>query len=482
MPLIQRNSLTFSNLVYATGNYVNPKWIYSLSPSKVGNDAPQWNASKIFNYPIDTGNIRIGEYLYFTGSTWQTLPAEGGSGIYFTANDGIVMDGSVLKMSGVGSLTQLNFSQNPDNYIHSGVLIKDKVDGFVNLESVFIGSDSYDNSEKFYNVAIGRYCMSYSSGDRNVAIGSNSLSLTGADDCIAIGTDVLSNILNFSYSNIAIGSYSVNSASSVGDVIAIGQSAFNSVDTASHSVSIGYFAGALSKNIYNCIFIGDGAGSYSQGSNNVYIGSNAGQYSSGNNNTEILSGTGVSSLGNLSEKINIGNVLYGDLTTKKIAVGNVSINNFNPSGSLEVVSSGNPSLFLSSHSGYTYDFLTCKSNLTVFKIDYLGNASGNTAVFNTISGAISQQIVQSTGLALTDYYHGKIIEHTGVSTGVYTIGSITVPSWQCTLVNYGGGISVESGSNIIRSKSNFRNISTLHSYGSIYRRPNGEFFLCGELN
>lgn len=632
MPLIQRNSPTFSNLVYTTGNYSNPVWINSLSPYKVGNHIAQWNASKLSSFPIDTGNIRSGEYLYFTGSGWQTFPAQGGtgiisgsgglvnigsyfggksidiphptytgtsgnrflsrtkineansfrlsdsgifglceyksssdvnisiicergmdeilvsealfknsidplvdfnaeitihennfeflpgdilgfyfnscdsdlagiylsawgnslygggsggsggSGIYFTAQDGVVLSGSILSMSGVGSLTRLNFQQNPNYYIHSGILITDSLDGFVNLENTFVGTDTQNSLENFYNVALGRYCMSYASGDRNIAIGSNSLSFVGSEDSIAIGTEALSNTLNISYSNIGIGSYSLNSSNSIGNIVAVGESAFNSTSSAGHSIGIGYFAGSLSRNIYNSIFIGEGAGSYSVGSGNTYFGYNAGQYSSGNNNIEILSGMDNSKIADRSNKINIGNLIYGDLAGKKLAIGNVSSSNFNPSGFVEVVASGSPALFVSSHSGYIYDFLSCKAGSVVFKIDCSGNVSGNNANFNIISGAISPSIVQSTGLLLTDFYHGKIIEHTGISLGVYTIGSVTIPSWQCTLVNYGGGISVASGSNIIRSKSNFTNISTLHSYGSIYRRPNGEFFLYGELN
>lgn len=634
MPVIQRkyNSLNLNNIIYATGNYTNPVWINSLSPYKVGNNIAQWNASKLLNFPIDTGNIRSGEYLFFTGSGWQTLPAQGGtgiisgsggfvnidsyfggrsidiphstyvgtsgnrflsrtkinesnafrladsgilglceyksssdvnvsvicergideilvsdvlfgnsinplvdfnaeitiyennfeflpgdilgfyfnscdsdlagiylsawgnslysgggsgsgeSGIYFTAQDGIVLDGSILRMSGVGGLTKLNFQQNPNYYIHSGILIKDSLDGFANLENTFIGTDTQNNLENFYNVALGRYCMSYASGDRNIAIGSNSLSFIAAEDSIAIGTEALSNTLNFSYSNIAIGSYSLNSSTSIGNVIAIGESSFNSTNLAGHSIGIGYFAGSLSENIYNSIFIGEAAGSRSIGSNNVYVGYNAGQYSSGNNNIEILSGMDNSKIADRSNKINIGNLIYGDLAGKKLAIGNVSSPNFNPSGFVEVVASGSPALFVSSHSGYTYDFLSCKAGSVVFKIDCSGNVSGNNANFNIISGAISPSIVQSTGLLLTDFYHGKIIEHTGISLGVYTIGSITISSWQCMIVNFASGVVIASGSNVIRSFSGYNKISGLYSSANMYRRPNGEFYLYGNLS
>ena len=100
----------------------------------------------------------------------------------------------------------------------------------------------------------------------------------------------------------------------------------------------------------------------------------------------------------------------------------------------------------------------------------------------TISGALSPAIVQSTGLLLDNSFHGKIIEHTGVVSGVYTIGTITIPSWQCMIVNYGSGLTIASGSNTIRSYSGYVNINDLYGSASMYRRPNGEFFLYGALN
>jgi len=484
MPLIQRNSLTFSNLVYSSGRYQNPVWISSLSPSKVGSGEPQWNASQILGYQIVQNSINSGEYLYFTGSGWITLPASGGSGgsgVYFTAESGVILDGSVLKMGGTGQLSKLNF-ESPSYYgSHSGVVISDLLNGFINYENIFIGSATPADLEGYMNVSIGSDSMIYSSGDRNVAIGRNSLAFSSSEECVAIGVEAVSNIVNFSYSNVGIGSYSLSSSSSIGNMLAIGDSAFNSVNVGSHSIAIGYYAGSLSSGLYNDIFIGDGAGGYSSGSGNIYIGINAGNHSLGSNNFELLTGSSSSAVGNLSNKLNISNFIRGDSSEKKVSIGHVS--NFNPSGFLHVLSSGSPGIVIEYPSSNIYNFLTCLSGSSgVLNVDYSGNISGNNAVFNIISGALSPSIIQSTGLALTDYYHGKIIEHTGVSIGVYTIGSITVPSWQCTLVNYGGGISVASGSNIIRSKSNFTNISTLHSYGSIYRRPNGEFFLYGELN
>jgi hypothetical protein len=55
MPIIQRNTLTLQNVVYTTGNYIDPNWIVSLSPNKVGSGVAQWNAGQLQGYSISTG-------------------------------------------------------------------------------------------------------------------------------------------------------------------------------------------------------------------------------------------------------------------------------------------------------------------------------------------------------------------------------------------------------------------------------------------
>ena len=68
MPLIQRNQLTLSNLVFTTGNYVNPNWIISLSPAKVGSGIAQWNAAQLQGRPIYTGVPGTGTALSWNAS------------------------------------------------------------------------------------------------------------------------------------------------------------------------------------------------------------------------------------------------------------------------------------------------------------------------------------------------------------------------------------------------------------------------------
>lgn len=573
MPLIQRNSLSFSNLVYTSGHYTNPSWIVSLLPSKVGNNNAQWNASKIMNYPVSMTGASSGNFLMFTGAGWAVVPSSGGgSGIYFSAQSGVALVDTVLKMGGVGQLTTLNFEQNAMYYMHSGVVINDLVDGFINLENVLIGTNFGSNIENYHNVGLGRYTMSNTSGNRNVALGSNALSYSNAEDCIAIGTDASSYSSNLFYSNISLGMYSLTSSTSVGTTISIGESSFNSVNQVGHSVAIGYYAGSLSSNVYNSIMVGESAGSYSSGSGNIFIGYNSGSSSVGNNNFEIMTGTGTSKIGSQSNKLNLLNLAYGDISNKKIALGNVTSGNFSPAATLEIVPN-DTAISISAQAINSYNFFTCKNgSLTSFNIDSSGNVSGvslelskglklyngtptNTSnqLYNVsstlywngfpvtgvsyssnsgillsgnifilggtgelnkltvkspstthenvleiknsagtvvssisnsgvMSGGLAPAILTSNGITLNDSHHGKIIEHTGVSAGTYTVGTITIPSWQCTLVNFGGGITIASGTNVVLSRSGYLSISELYTSAAIYRRGNGQFFLYGNLN
>ena len=115
MPLIQRNRLTLSNVVFTTGNYVNPSWIVSLSPAKVGSGIAQWNAAQIRGYPIYTGIPTSGQVLAWTSSGWYP------SGVTSTnTNFGFVyLDGTIS-----GNLSTTNPTLIESSPISSGDCIK----------------------------------------------------------------------------------------------------------------------------------------------------------------------------------------------------------------------------------------------------------------------------------------------------------------------------------------------------------------------
>jgi len=127
MPITQRNTLAPNNLVYTTGNYINPLWILSLAPAKVGSGIPQWNASQLQGRYVSPNYPLIGDVLQWNGSSWFPTGVAGG-GTYtstgvmsFNSRTGVV----VLTSGDVtGALTYTPYNNtNPSGYITSSNVI-----------------------------------------------------------------------------------------------------------------------------------------------------------------------------------------------------------------------------------------------------------------------------------------------------------------------------------------------------------------------
>jgi hypothetical protein len=175
MPVVQRNSLVLNNVVYTTGNYVNPSWITSLNPSKVGNTVAQWNASQIQGIPVYTGIPTSGQVLAWTSSGWfpTTITTGGNSSISGTITTGFsTLDGSVS-----GYLSNTN-STLVDSYpISSGNCIKyitkAVYSGAIHASEILIASDGTD-------AYMTEYGTVYSSGNLinfNVSYSSSNINL-----------------------------------------------------------------------------------------------------------------------------------------------------------------------------------------------------------------------------------------------------------------------------------------------------------------
>lgn len=296
MPLIQRNSLTFSNLVYTTGNYQNPQWLTSLSPAKVGSGVAQWNAAQIMGYPVGTSGAVSGEFLMFTGSGFKMFPASGGvggSGTEYFADSGVRLVGDTFIMGGTGFLTSLTTTQTiPSN-------------------KVFVSKGAPAQTASVIEAQ------------------------------------------NSSSSVI----FSVSPNGSFGCTLQSGN-------------SIGFTMKSAVQQQFNYVEIQ-------------------------NDNADI-----------------------------------------------------------------------------VFAVTPSGSMSG------TIAPAISGT---SSNVTLDDSHNGYIVEYTGTSSGTITLGSISMPSWNCMVVNIGSGLSISGGSNTVRSPGNLLKSRTQYSSISIYRRANGEFLLGGDL-
>ena len=101
----------------------------------------------------------------------------------------------------------------------------------------------------------------------------------------------------------------------------------------------------------------------------------------------------------------------------------------------------------------------------------------------SISGAIAPGIIttSSSPYSLTDAHHGKIVEYTGTSSGTFNIGTITVPGWNCMLVNLESGILVGANGNTLYSPDNMSGTRTKYSSLSLYYRGSNTFVLAGDL-
>ncbi len=129
---------------------------------------------------------------------------------------------------------------------------------------------------------------------------------------------------------------STNASGATGSAMVGFYTGFNSIDL-SYSQVVGYFAGLSASGERNT-YIGEYGGAYSSGTYNTFIGHQAGFYCKGSQNIEILaSGASNSVIDNYSNKLHIGNTIIGDMSSKKLAIGNVDASNITPDATLEIL-------------------------------------------------------------------------------------------------------------------------------------------------
>jgi hypothetical protein len=158
----------------------------------------------------------------------------------------------------------------------------------------------------------------------------------------------------------------------------------------------------------------------------------------------------------------------------------VGINSQTPSGTLDIniASATDKGLIVRSFAGGTGNIFEVQNSAGTPLLSI--SASGS------ISGAISPTILATTsGITLTNEHHGDIIEYTGTAgSGTFTLGTdtqITIPSWNCMIVNIGSGVIISSGTNTMRSPGGLNKSRTQYSSISIYRRGTNDFMLGGDL-
>ena len=140
------------------------------------------------------------------------------------------------------------------------------------------------------NIAIGSGSMSTSTsiGNNNIAIGKNALRLNTANSNVAIGIQALE-VNNSGSDNVAIGPYTLLRSSVGSNSVAIGTGALQFFNSVGMNLAIGGLALANLTTGNSNLAFGPSAGFNSNGSNNIFIGYEAGYNENGSNKLYISS-------------------------------------------------------------------------------------------------------------------------------------------------------------------------------------------------
>ena len=136
----------------------------------------------------------------------------------------------------------------------------------------------------------------------------------------------------------------------------------------SYTLAVGSGAGYRAKGKHN-VMVGGDCGAYSSGVDNIFIGVRAGFHTSGNNNLEISTccDTLLPSGTVTSYKLNISETIVGDISTKRLAIGNVDATNLSPNATLEIVPSGTDVALLASGDVHISGNVLVDGNFTLLK-------------------------------------------------------------------------------------------------------------------
>jgi|GEM_PF-2833225 len=214
-----------------------------------------------------------------------------------------------------------------------------------------LNGDGYENTATGYqalysshsgssNVANGNGALySNTDGSGNVAVGYQSLyKNTTSGDMVAVGYQALYNNTS-GYQNTATGEFALHANTSGYANSAYGNSALSNNTTGNQNAAFGHSALSGGTGNNNAALGWKAGWQTSTGSNNTFVGALAGQnnYTGGSN---IAIGYGVTlPTSSTSNSLNIGNSIFGDMTSAAAGVGgaaNIGINWVTPTVALEV--------------------------------------------------------------------------------------------------------------------------------------------------
>ena len=292
------------------------------------------------------------------------------------------------------------------------------------------GSTANGNRQIYLGFGAGAYSrFTTAIGNKtDIFIGNNAASGYIGNGATLIGDSAGASSSGLGVSAIGIGSNALQFASgSLSSALFIGSTAGrNSID-AGLTIGIGGGAGSPSSG-QNNIYIGGSAGINSSGTYNLFMGYAGGYWNVGSGNIELpnpissLAGTYTLS-GSYSNKINIGQVIVGDMSTRRLAIGNVSSSNLSPNSTVEVIprNASDKVLIVKGAASQTANLQEWQNSAgtTLAYVDSNGSSSGVAGVYNsgvTLSSGIpasTSNKIYSSGSSL--FWNG--INHT--KPGVY---------------------------------------------------------------
>lgn len=355
-----------------------------------------------------------------TGTTWARLSSGGTfSSLGLSATTYYNLPQSV---SGTGTQDYVTKWDSSTSGITNSEIYS--TSGFIGLftSSAFYGGEIVSMSTSNKGITIdGLYLREDGNGSIAMSVGFDYSTWTSGGNEIAIGNgNPLSN--SAGVYNIAIGNRSLISNTIGSNNVSIGGShTLYSNITGSSNVAIGH--NSLYNNIignYN-VAIGEGTGYANSGSSNVYLGYTAGYNNSGNNNIFIGYAAGYGDTSS-SDKLNIGDTIIGDLSSKSIRVPIISATTYD---NLPGSSSSNcyTTFYVTNISGCSPVNILSPLNLTEGI-----NVTGTTNFTNTVdfSGGLTASTVSATtyqNLPISGLTQGSNVTITNNGNGNYTISS-----------------------------------------------------------
>ena len=357
---------------------------------------------------IFDGNISAQKKLFVAGDTTVSgnLNVSGVSifndDTFFTTNAPVVMSGTLGVSGDVLFDTLLEFT---DGHIRIG-------------ENAGVG---YEDAEE--NIHIGEAAGANASGERTIAIGHNAGLRSSGNYSLFVGNGAGVRSVG-TLRQAGFGDQCATNTSGCEYSLIGGYSAGYAATGCTHSVFWGPYAGmhaggpgAVGSGLAESVAIGSGAGEWAKGKHNFLLGGRAGYYASGTNNIYIgiLAGAHVSGVSNLeistigasllpsntltSNKLNINEMIVGDKSTKRLAIGNVDATNLSPNATLEIKPKNATDLAILSSGD-----IHIPSGTIEFDVE---NSPTPTDCIVTVSGSNTTNIVvNSSGLLTVPIFNG----------------------------------------------------------------------------